>query len=125
MKFYESKNGSVNCFYRGKLVVSVGLDDIRTIDYYKYAAERLLIEGMQHGHKLPELKEQFMKFIKKIRYQEITKKKITREDRETILLPFLMLCRLKEIDPDGNKEGLLICPRKKSKQEKQIRSRQH
>ena len=114
MKFYESKNGSVNCFYRGRLVVSVGLDDIRTIDYYKYAAERLLIEGMQHGHKLPELKEQFIKFIKKIRYEEIRKKNITLEDRETILLPFLMLCRLKEIDPDGNKEGLLIMPKKKN-----------
>jgi len=119
MKFYQSKNGSVNCFYRGRLVVSVGLDDTRTIDYYKYAAERLLIEGMQHGHKLPELKEQFIKFIKKIRYEEIRKKNITLEDRETILLPFLMLCRLKEIDPDGNKEGLLVMPRKK------IRSRQH
>lgn len=114
MKFYESKNGSVNCFYRGRLVVSVGLDDIRTFDYYKYAAERLLVEGMQHGHKITDLKEQFMKFIKKIRYEEITKKKITREDRESILLPFLMLCRLKEIDPDGIKEGLLIMPKKKN-----------
>lgn len=118
MKFYESKNGSINCFYRSRLVVSVGLDDIRTFDYYQYAAERLLIEGMEHGHKLPELKGQFIKFIKKIRYQDIRKEKLTREDRESILLPFLMLCRLKEIDPDGNKEGLLIMPRK------QIRSHQ-
>ena len=114
MKFYQDTNGSVNCFYRGKLVVSVGLDDMRTFDYYQYAAERLLIEGMQHGHKLPQLKEDFLKFIKKIRYEEITKKNITLEDREAILLPFLMLCRLKEIDPDGIKEGLLIMPRKKN-----------
>jgi len=114
MKFYQDKNGSINCFYRGRLVVSVGLDDIRTFDYYQYAAERLLIEGMQHGHKITDLKEQFVKFIKKIRYEEITKTKLTREDRESILLPFLMLCRLKEIDPDGIKEGLLIMPKKKN-----------
>jgi len=118
MKFYESKNGSINCFYRSRLIVSVGLDDIRTVEYYQYAAERLLIEGMEHGHKLRDLIQDFIKFIKKIRYQDIRKEKLTREDRESILLPFLMLCRLKEIDPDGNKEGLLITPRK------QIRSHQ-
>jgi len=112
MTIYNSKNGSINCFYKSKIIASVGADDFHTIHYYKYAANKLLIEGMEHGHNFQDLKNDFQRFIKRVRYEEITKKKITREDRETILITFLILCRLKVIDEE---EGLLIMPRKKPK----------
>lgn len=116
MTIYNRKNGSINCFYRGKLINSVGTDDFYSIDYYKYAANRLLIEGMTEGYKMNDLKHQFLNSIKRIRYNGIKKEDETIDNRETILCVFLILCKLKVIDEEGQKEGLLICGRKKSKQ---------
>ena len=115
MKIYNSKNGSINCFYKSILIASVGTNDFYTIDYYKYAANRLLIEGMEHGNNFQDLKKQFLNFIKRVRYEKIIKKNIDKEDRETILITFLILCKLKIIDEDGDREGILICGRKKPK----------
>ena len=115
MKIYNSKNGSINCFYKSRLIASVGTNDFYTIDYYKYAANRLLIEGMEHGNNFQDLKKQFLNFIKRVRYEKIIKKNIDKEDRETILITFLILCKLKIIDEDGDPEGILIWGRKKPK----------
>jgi hypothetical protein len=116
MTIYNRKNGSINCFYKGKMINSVGTDDFYSIDYYKYAANRLLIEGMTEGYKMNDLKHQFLNSIKRFRYKGIKKEDETIDNRETILCIFLILCKLKVIDEDGNTEGLLICGRKKSKQ---------
>jgi len=51
-------------------------------------------------------------FIKKIRYDKLLKQP-TSDDWDVIACSILILIKLRDIDAHGDREGLLICPRKK------------
>jgi hypothetical protein len=111
---YEGENGSINGFYKGKLIVSRPLGKHRTYERYKKETEQLIIEGLRMGHTIPQLLKISKNLIKLTRYEKM-KKKPDKEDMDTILISLLMLIKFRVIEEDGKKEGLLICGRKKTK----------
>ncbi len=125
MKFYETEQGSINCFYKNRLIVSIGLTEFKTKDYYLYSAKKLLEDSLRSGLTIKYLQNEFMNLVKKARYKECRKGSIDKQDREIILLSFLCLCKMKIIDIDGEREGLLICPKKKPKRVNRNPVRQH
>lgn len=114
MTVYNGKLGSINCYYKRKLICSVGISDKYPEEYYWYAADAVLKQGLRQGRHIDTIKKEFKDFIKNCRYKEFRKKKLTKEDRETILICFINLCRLKVIEHDGVDEGLLVMPVHKS-----------
>lgn len=115
MKFYESDEGSINCFYKNRLVVSIGLTKFKTKDYYLYSAKKLMEDSLRSGFTLKYLQYEFMNLIKNARYKECRREHVSKQDREIIVLSFLGLCKMKVIDIDGEREGLLMCRKKKPK----------
>lgn len=113
MTIYNGNLGSINCYYKRKLICSVGLSDKQPEEYYWYAADAVLKEGLRKGRHINTIKKEFKDFIKNCRYKEF-KKVLTKEDRETILICFINLCRLKVIDYDAHDEGILVMPRSKN-----------
>ena len=109
---YQGKHGSINCFYKRKLIVSRPIHDHTTFQRYYNTSVKMIREGLESGLSLNFIKKEFYDFIKNCRYKE---KNIDpkRSDRDIILITFLICCKLQVIDPDGIDEGLLIMPRKK------------
>ena len=115
MKFYESDEGSLNCFYKNRLVVSIGLTKFKTKDYYLYSAKKLIEDSLRSGLKMNYLQYEFMNLVKNARYKECLKEHVSKQDREIIVLSFLGLCKMKVIQIDGVREGLLVMGKKKPK----------
>lgn len=120
----QGEEGSINGYYKGKLIVSRPLGKHRTYEKYKQEAERIIIEGMRMGHTLPQLLKLNMNLIKLTRYKDL-KKEPDAEDLDTILLSLMMLIKFRVIEEDGVKEGLLICGRKKPKRVNRNHGHQH
>ena len=125
MKFYESDEGSLNCFYKNRLVVSIGLTKFKTKDYYLYSAKKLIEDSLRSGLKMNYLQYEFMNLVKNARYKECLKEHVSKQDREIIVLSFLGLCKMKVIEIDGIREGILICPKKKPRKANKNHAHQH
>lgn len=111
---YQGKQGSINCYYKRKLIVSRPIHDNTSIQQYYDTSQKMIRQGLESGLSLNFIKKEFYGFIKKCRYN---KKNIepNRNDRDIILITFLICCKLQAIDPDGVDEGLLVMSRKKMK----------
>ena len=68
-------------------------------------------KGLRKGHSIEFMKQFNINFIKMVRYKD-TIKKPKEEDWDTIMIAILILIKLKVIEEDGEREGLLIMPRK-------------
>ena len=101
--YYQGKNGSVVFWFRNKIVGSLPLGNNTMEDYYG-ARDKLLREALE---------DKKLKYIKNIMWKGLHKMKRCKEDNEFICMTILCLIKLKQIDPDGVEEGILICPRKK------------
>lgn len=113
---YEGSEGSVNGYFKKKLIVSRPLGNGRTLDSYKNEALRVLIEALRDGCKLEIVKKRCISTLKNFRYEE-TIKEPTAEDRDFVLFTLLILIKLGAVDEDGEREGLLVCGKKKPKRE--------
>lgn len=125
MKFYESDEGSLNCFYKNRLVVSIGLTKFKTKDYYLYSAKKLIEDSLRSGLKMNYLQYEFMNLVKNARYKECLKEHVSKQDREIIVLSFLGLCKMKVIQIDGVREGLLVMGKKKPRKANKNHAHQH
>jgi len=114
MTIFEGSEGSVNGYFKKKLIVSRPLGDGRTLENYKKQAMCVLIEAMRDGHQLQDIKKRCYITLKNFRYEELIKKP-TVEDKDFVLFTLLILIKLGVIDEDGEREGLLTCKRKKIK----------
>jgi len=112
MTIFEGSEGSVNGYFKGKLIVSRPLGDGRTLENYKKEAMRVLIEAMRDGHQLDHIKKLSYKTLKNFRYETLVKQPNT-EEKDFVLFTLLILIKLGAVDEDGVKEGLLTCKRKK------------
>jgi len=121
---YEGSEGSVNGYFKKKLIVSRPLGNGITLDTYKNEALRVLIEALREGNTLPKIKKLALLTLKNFRYEE-TIKEPTSEDRNFVLFTLLILIKLGEVEEDGEKEGLLVCGKKKPKRVSEIHSRQY
>ena len=114
MTIFEGSEGSVNGYFKKKLIVSRPLGDGRTLENYKKQAMCVLIEAMRDGNQLEDIKKRCYNTLKNFRYGELIKEP-TIEDKDFVLFTLLILIKLGVIDEDGEREGLLTCKRKKIK----------
>ena len=111
---YEGEHGSVSAYYKNKLIVSRPLTKKRTLEVYKREADRVIIEGMRLGHSIQFILKTNQQFLKLLRYKEKNKKP-DREERDLIFMCMLILIKFKIIEEEGEREGLLVMPRIKTR----------
>ena len=116
---HQGSNGSINFFYKNRMVISRPLNEFRTVDDYWESANKTIIEGLYAGWSLPALADFHLDFIKKSRYNKFVREP-TSKDLDLILNSGLTLIKLKKIDPNGSREGLLICDKKRKSRHSKI-----
>lgn len=104
-------SASISGYYKGKLIVTRKIDKDHDIEYWKSLAHNFLEEGLRKGHSIEFMKRFNINFIKMVRYKD-TIKQPKEEDWDTIMIAILILIKLNVIEEDGEREGLLIMPRK-------------
>ena len=108
---HSGNNGSINFFFKNKLLVSRPLSEDRPIISYENSRDLIMVEALREGWGLKEQIKFHMDFIKVVRYEAL-KQKPTKRDLDIILCSGLILIKLKQIEADGDREGLLIMPKK-------------
>ena len=109
----EGSQGSINGYYRGKLIVSRPLDGKnRTVKNYKNEANLMLIQAMRDGNQLATVKRLSIETLKHFRYKDLIKEP-DKQDKDYLMIVILLLIKLKVIEEDGVKEGLLVMGKKK------------
>ena len=101
----EGKNGSLNFYFENKFVGSLSLGRKSIKDYY-VARDKLLREALE---------EMKLKDVKKIMWRGVHKFKenLYETDNEFMCMTILCLIKLRQIDEDGEQEGLLVCEPKR------------
>ena len=117
---YEDNWGSINAFYKGKMIVS---RPAKKIDNLRLNASTAILEGLRSGWTIQRFIDFNLRFIKRLRYEEMNKIP-GEEDWDIAMIAVLMLIKLKAIDEDGDKEGLLIMGPKKVRLKNETPARQ-
>ena len=101
----QGKNGSVVFYFENKIVGSLPLGNHTMEDYYKQR-DKLLREALE---------DRKLKQIKQIMWRGLHSMKDSGCDRDNDFICMTILCLMKfrQIDPDGDQEGILVVPRKK------------
>tara|TARA_R110002096_G_scaffold411274_2_gene611357 strand:+ start:1272 stop:1643 length:372 start_codon:yes stop_codon:yes gene_type:complete len=121
---YGGENGSINGYFKKKLIVSRPLGKGKSLETYKKESLRVLIEALREGNTIPNIKKLAFITLKNFRYEQ-TIREPTAEDRDFVLLTLLILIKLGVVEEDGDQEGLLIMGKKKPKRETESRSSQY
>ena len=108
----QGKNGSVVFYFENKIVGSLPLGNHTMEEYYEQR-DKLLREALE---------DRKLKFIKNIMWRGLHSMKDTglRQDNEFICMTILCLMKLRQIDPEGNQEGILVVPRKKPRKASRV-----
>tara|TARA_R110000803_G_scaffold124123_1_gene191984 strand:- start:126 stop:494 length:369 start_codon:yes stop_codon:yes gene_type:complete len=109
---YEGVNGSVNAYFKNRLIVSRPLGKGITLQDYRDRGEGILLSALKDGNKLSTVKELSLKTIKNFRYKKQIKQPNS-EERDFVLYTVLILIKLGVIDEDGDRDGLLVMGKKK------------
>ena len=103
----QGKKGSVCFYFNNKLVGSLPLGK-RSLQDYEKQRDILLREALEDQN-IKKLKRTFWRGLHKfINFGY-------KEDNDFICMTILCLIKLRQIDPDGLTEGLLVLPRRKGK----------
>jgi len=111
---FEGPDGSVNGYFKRKLIISRPLGKGRTLVSYKKQSELILIQAMRDGHNLSQIKRLSILTLKNFRYLELKQEPDT-EEKDFILFTLLILIKLGVVEEDGDREGLLVMCKKKTK----------
>jgi hypothetical protein len=105
MVVIQGKNGGVVFYFENKIVGSLPLGNHTMEDYYKQR-DKLLREALE---------DRKLKQIKQIMWRGLHSMKDSGCDRDNDFICMTILCLMKfrQIDPDGDQEGILVVPRKK------------
>jgi len=106
---YQGCNGSLNLFYKDKLISSFALTRKKTFENYKYQGEYLILESLKENLNIKKQIYTYTYFCNSIYSRKIKNLPIRRSDHEMFLSCFFALLKLKIIDS----EDYLIMPRKK------------
>jgi hypothetical protein len=109
----QGENGSINFFYKNKMICSRPLNKFRTIEKYEKERDKIMLEALLEKFSLQHQIKIHKYLIKRARYEDLVNNE-KRENMDILAVSFLILIKLKQIDPDGDTEGLLICCRKKT-----------
>jgi hypothetical protein len=107
MVVYQGKNGSAVFYFENKIVGSLPLGN-HTIQDYEKQRDSLLREALED-------KSFNLKQIKNIMWRGLhtMKNSKLKKDNQFICMTVLCLMKLKQIDPEGVDQGILLAPRKK------------
>ena len=105
MVVIQGKNGGVVFYFENRIVGSLPLGNHSMKDYYKQR-DNLIREALE---------DRKLKEVKKIMWRGLHKMKDTglREDNDFICMTILCLMKFRQIDPDGEREGILVVGRRK------------
>tara|TARA_R110000744_G_C18865439_1_gene504531 strand:- start:6 stop:377 length:372 start_codon:yes stop_codon:yes gene_type:complete len=109
---YEGEYGSINGYFKKKLIVSRPLTKNKSIESYKKESVMVLVQALRDGNNLPNIKKLALLTLKNFRYEE-TIREPTSEDRDFVLFTLLILIKLGVVEEDSDREGLLIMGPKK------------
>ena len=111
---YQGSQGSINCYYKNKLIISRPLTKKRTVHWYARQSNSYMVDALRHGWTLEQLKKINIRFMKQLRYKGMAETP-TKEDWDIAIIGYFMLCKLNVIDCDGITEGFLIMPRRENR----------
>ncbi len=108
----QGKNGGVVFYFENNIVGSLPLGNHSMKDYEKQR-DKLIREA---------LGDRKLKEIKRIMWRGLHKMKDTgfNGDNDFICMTILCLIKFKQIDPDGDREGILVVPRRKHRKRKRV-----
>ena len=107
-------DGSINGYYKNKLIVSRPVGGIRSVENYIKDADAAVLQGLRTNWTIKSLIKLNLDNVKLWRYKNL-KRPPREDDKDCLLLSLLMLIKLKVIDIDGDREGLLIMPLRKTR----------
>ena len=112
MGVFVGSNGSILCFVEGKIVASVPVTKRKMVDGYKNHAENILVEALRDGKwTIYSAGFRCLQILKdRIHF---TRKLLSLEENEFIILMGFILHKLKIWHFDDPLNGLFIAPRKK------------
>ena len=109
MVVYQGNKGSVCFYFNNKLVGSLPLGTkgrARTMEDYEKQRDKLLREALE-AEPIKQIKKIFWRGLHKFQDSGL------KMDNEFLCMTILCLIKLKQIDPEGDTEGLLVCGRHK------------
>ena len=108
----QGSQGSVLCFIDEKIIASIPLTSKKPFGFYKQLAEEILIKALRDGKwTVHTAGIQTLRILFERKFY--SRKKLSRDDSESIILMALILHKLKIWDYDDPLNGLFIAPRKK------------
>ena len=110
----KGKHGSLSFFLENKLIASVPIDKDHSYEYWERVGNDIIIDGMRDSKMKLQgsrgIKTAFWKCLHKMKLYE---NKMSYRDNVFVAQAFMALIKLKQIDPDGIQEGLLLMPLKR------------
>lgn len=108
----QGKNGSVVFYFENRIVGSLPLGNYTMEDYEKQR-DNLIREALE---------DMKLKEVKNIMWRGLHKMKDTglRQDNDFICMTILCLMKFRQIDPDGDREGILVAPRRKPRKVRRV-----
>lgn len=107
----KGKDGSLSFFLENKLIASVPIDKDHSYEYWKRVGNDIILDGMRDSEmKFNGIKTAFWKCLHKMKQYD---NKLSQRDNIFVAQAFMALIKLKQIDADGDQEGLLLMPAKR------------
>jgi len=110
----KGKHGSLSFFLENKLIASVPIDKDHPYEYWERVGNDIILDGMRDSKMKLQgsrgIKTAFWKCLHKMKQYD---NKLSQRDNIFVAQAFMALIKLKQIDPDGDQEGLLLMPSKR------------
>ena len=110
----SGRDGSLSFFFENKLIASVPLNENYTYEDWLDIGNSIILDGMRDSKMKLQgsrgIKTAFWKCLHKMKLYE---NKMSYRDNVFVAQAFMALIKLKQIDPDGIQEGLLLMPLKR------------
>ena len=102
----QGSKGSINAYYKNKLIVSRPINKIKTEEYYYQVRDSLIRDALEKQWSLKKQIDLYLPVLKNIRYNE-QKTNPTSDQWDSILYGYLILEKLRVI-PEDPRNGILI-----------------
>lgn len=112
MVIYKSNQGSMCLYYDGKLRASLPLNDRSWKPQYFYDhANKMIVDALRDKQSLEFIKNTLLITLKTNKKKlKIVTQDNPKLENQFIAFTILALIKLNVIDPDGDQEGILLCP---------------
>jgi len=112
MKIYKGNQGSLCLYYDGELRASFPLNDRSwTPQYFCDHANKMIVDALRDKQSLEFIKTTLLITLKTNKKKlKIVTEDDPRLENQFIGYTILALIKLNVIDPDGDQEGILLCP---------------